>query len=566
MNTMLPIDMQQVPDIFLHIYSKTFTGQKRVGYVRVQAGDASLGHNFANWYPVKDPGNNFEGSSPGLLLANLRVLQGESCKMPRPPARYDNEAELNFYAYVYSCVELAPETENHLVKARLEFSFCDLRPNQENYVEEKKAREQKKNPTIVDVKGPDDKQKGQDKSANQADTKVGEKDKKKKKHSMIIESEHITKNPIFGEERKGEFIVASAKVTGGLDMAPSLIVKVYNTEKKSLISNVANLFNMGKDSVEFIGSCYISPVKSKIIKGAPGELKDAEPQFYTILGPDGRIQGKILMFIGFSKNLKESIPEPDFKKAFELKMKKFKLDFSCVGLRNLDSKCPNPEVTLRIPSYQLMIKFQHAKTQQDTKKDPKAAEAGLTDRGKPVQLGKALTYSNQEMENSNYVSNLKDYNPNVCLTYSVGEITLPEKALLWPRAEVEVRYSNILRMESEYFASVDLVECCPNYPKSNAAVMKEKLGMQKRATDTAGDKQDAEDKGLISMTNEVGFFYQIQGQLELMYRNTIKASSMEDAGKGKVTKPTSGAAKTEKAQIGKGDTKDPLLKDIDADM
>lgn len=498
--------MQQVPDIFIHIFTSTFTGQKRVGYVRIPAGDASLTHNFANWYPIRDAQNNYEGRSPGLILANLRLLQGEATKMPRPQTRYDTEAELNFYAFVYSCTELAPETENNLVKARLEFSFCDLRPNQDNFLEEKKARELKKtsNP-LIDQKALDDKPKGQEKGGQPKDGK-GEKEKKKKKHSMIIESDHVTKNPIFGDDRKGEFIVASAKVTGGFDMAPSLVLNVYNTEKKSLMSNITGIFGMKKDNAEYIGSCYIPPVKCKVIKGSPGELSDAEPQFYTILGADGRIQGKVLMFIGFSKNLKESMSEADFRKALDLKMKKFKLDFCCVGLRNLDSQCPTPEVTLRIPSYQLMIKFKHSKSQQDSKKDGKGSEQ-VTDRGQPVLLGKSLIYNNQEIQNANYVSNLKDYNPNICLTHSITEITLPEKPMLWPRAEVEMRYTNFLRIETEYFTTIDLVECCPNYPKSNIAVMKEKLGMQKKATDTVGDKQESEDQGLLAMANEVVLAY-----------------------------------------------------------
>lgn len=502
-NQVLPIDLQQVPDIFIHIYSKTFTGEKRIGYVRTPASDSSTSHNFANWYQIKDATNNYEGRSPGLLLANIRLLQGEATKMPRPANRYDTEAELYLYAFVYSCVELAPETANHQVKARLEFSFCDLRPNQDNFLEEQKLKENKgANPT-ADLKSPDDKDKTFEKNSGQKETKGKEKEKKKKKHSMIIESKHITKNPIFGEDRKGEFIVSSAKVTGGIDMAPSLLLNVYNTEKKSLVSNIASMFNMGKDSNEFIGSCYISPSKCKIIKGTFGELKDAEPSFYTILGADGKIQGKVLMFIGFSKNMKESMNEADFRKAFDLKMKKFKLDFSCIGLRNLDSKCPTPEVTLRIPSYQLMIKFQYEDPQQEQKKKGKDDKA-VIDRGNAVELGATLGYQNDEIKNSSYMSNLKEYNPNVCRTSTVPELLLPEQPLLWPRAEVEAKYTNILRMESLYFATIDLVDCCPHYPKSNAAVLKEKLGAEKRATDTAGEKAEAdEDKGMAAMAAEV---------------------------------------------------------------
>ena len=525
----LPIDIQQVSDLFLHIYTSSFKGTSRIGYVRVHPSDGSVSHNFGTWYQIKDPTNNYEGKSPGLILANIRLLQGEATKMQRPQTRYDSEAELNFYAYVYSGVELAPDVDNDSVRARIELSFCDLRPNQDNFLEEKKLKvttsaNQPQNP-MIDQKALEDKQGAPRATKDKASTPTKDKkgsEKKKKKHSMIIESDHITKNPIFGAEQKGEFIMSSAKVTGGLDMAPSLLVNVYNVEKKSLVSSLASLMNMGSNSAELIGSCYIQPSKCKIIKGAPGELNNVEPQFYSIIGADGRIQGKILMFVGFSKNIKESLPEAEFKKAFDLKMKKFKLDFCCVGLRNLDSQCPTPEVTLRIPSYQLMIKFKPAKNQgeydAEAKKkknkllnkkgaNPKGnepAEQPQEDRKLPVLFGETSLYFNEMLEDSNYISNLKEYNPNLCLTSSVQEISLPEQALLWPRAEIEVTYKNMLRMESKYFLNVDLVECCPNYPKSNAAVMKEKLGMQKRATETAGDKQESEDKGMIGLANEVG--------------------------------------------------------------
>ena len=169
-----------------------------------------------------------------------------------------------------------------------------------------------------------------------------EKDKKKVVHPMIIESSHITRNPIFGKDLKGETIVAQAKVTGSIDMAPSLILNVTNLMEPVMFSD-----NKFKE----IGSCYISPSQCRIVKGIPGELNGAEPQYYTIMGPSGTIEGKILMMVAFSKNLKEAIQPDDFKKEFDLKFEKYKLDFSCIGLRNLDSKCPSPTVTVRIPSY-----------------------------------------------------------------------------------------------------------------------------------------------------------------------------------------------------------------------
>ena len=92
---------------------------------------------------IKDPQNNYDGKSPGLILANLRLLQGEGCKAPRPANRYDNETTLNVYCYVYSCVELAPQARFDKVRARIEMSFCDLRPNQDTYDQLQQEKQKK---------------------------------------------------------------------------------------------------------------------------------------------------------------------------------------------------------------------------------------------------------------------------------------------------------------------------------------------------------------------------------------------------------------------------------------
>lgn len=80
------------------------------------------------------------------------------------------------------------------------------------------------------------------------------KKRRRTKYSVIIESEHFTKNPTFGEDQKGYFIVSAAKVTGGLSMAPRLLVNVNNMEKKWMKSNIVGIFNGGKSEADFVGS------------------------------------------------------------------------------------------------------------------------------------------------------------------------------------------------------------------------------------------------------------------------------------------------------------------------
>lgn len=204
-------------------------------------------------------------------------------------------------------------------------------------------------------------------------------------------------------------------------MAPSLILNVTNLMEPVMFS---------ENKFKEIGSCYISPSQCRIVKGIPGELSGAEPQYYTIIGPSGSIQGKILMMVAFSKNLKESIQPDDFKREFDLKFEKYKLDFSCIGLRNLDTKCPSPTITVRIPSYQLLLSFKptikisefeeqelklkiRRQNLPDQKKKIETSQKLFQtevvvsqDRGKPIRYGEELLYLYVEPNTESYISSL----------------------------------------------------------------------------------------------------------------------------------------------------------------
>ena len=545
-----PVDSQQVPDIFIHIYDR----KERIGYVRVSTADATMADENANWYTVKNPQNNFDGKNPGLLLANLRILKGDAgIKAPRSNNRYDQEEFLNMYAFVYSCAELAPSLKSEKVRARVELSFCDLQPNYKVFEEQSAANPiqnsdpqppvesrfgwlanlglgfgggGEKTPPAGAVPPANPTNPTGAPSSSRGGPQPGDKDKllkKKTAHPMIIESRHLTKNPIFGSQPvpKGEIIIGPAKVRGGIGMAPNLTVKVYNLEAPVM-------FSSGK--YEEIGTCYISPRQCRTVKGAPGELHGVEPTYYNIIGPSGSIQGKILMLIAFSKNLKESINPEDFHREMDIKLTRYRLDFSCIGLRNLDSKCPDPEVTLSIPSYQLMIKFKPANMKKNPsviedqnaaltlrKKQKLMALAGIPDPKKKtdkkdaspsfnrkayVKLGEELWYAPAADQDA-YVSSLKDYNPNVCMTNKVAEFLMPENPLFYPRAEIEVIQKNMITLNTEYFTTVDLVECNEHLPKNNINVLKGRLGMIRRVVD-ALEENGADDKIKVTMNRMVG--------------------------------------------------------------
>lgn len=458
-----PIDPQQVPDIFVHIYTNTMMGAKRIGYVRVPVRDDSLSNVNASWYQIKDPTNNFDGPSPGLLLANLRLMTGPQANAPRGTIRYDNETLLNIYAFVYSCVELSPETHSQKIRARVEINFCDLRPN-----ETAKPEEKRKDNKLV--------------------------------HKMYFESTHKTRNPIFGgKECKGEFLAATAKVTGGIEMAPNVNVTVSNLEDKIMFT----------ENYREIGSCYISPNQCKIVKGQQGELKDMEPTVYTLIGGDGRIQGKILMFLAFSKNLKDSITLNDFKAYFDVKFQKFKLNVACIGARNLDANCPNPEVIYRIPSYELEIKYVPTSQQQeiDDRKSEKnnAKKKALQEQAQkelnkdmapavepPPELTQKELYLFASYESS-YLSTLKERNPNICLTSKIKNLLLPKNHIYWPRMEIQIIQKGLL-MTSEYFTTVNLIECTDG-PQFRVDLFNEKLGITKLGSSGTNKADGKESKG-----------------------------------------------------------------------
>jgi hypothetical protein len=71
-----PIDKGQVPDIFLNVYAKKLFKTERLGYIRIKASHSDNTHNKPRWYHFRNPVNHEEGSSPGSLLANVRLLSG----------------------------------------------------------------------------------------------------------------------------------------------------------------------------------------------------------------------------------------------------------------------------------------------------------------------------------------------------------------------------------------------------------------------------------------------------------------------------------------------------------
>ena len=69
----LPADRSQIPDIFVNVYSsKTFSGEYRLGYIRVPAREVMRDEPSPQWYRLRSPYN--EKTCPGILLMNLQYV------------------------------------------------------------------------------------------------------------------------------------------------------------------------------------------------------------------------------------------------------------------------------------------------------------------------------------------------------------------------------------------------------------------------------------------------------------------------------------------------------------
>lgn len=75
-----------------------------------------------------------------------------------------------------------------------------------------------------------------------------------------------------------------------------------------------------------------------------------EPKFYTLVH-EGKITGKILGYFGYCINSKSDISDSKFKKCFSITQETYNVDFSVIGLRNLDDKLQKPRVEFNIKPY-----------------------------------------------------------------------------------------------------------------------------------------------------------------------------------------------------------------------
>ena len=103
-----PTDQTQIPDIFVSVWTETFWGSKRIGYLRLPVNDPSLTNNDPKWYPVKSVENNIDNAKVGFLLLNLHFTNSKK-KGSRVAKRRNINHVFYFITYIHAGYDLAPD-------------------------------------------------------------------------------------------------------------------------------------------------------------------------------------------------------------------------------------------------------------------------------------------------------------------------------------------------------------------------------------------------------------------------------------------------------------------------
>jgi hypothetical protein len=138
---------------------------------------------------------------------------------------------------------------------------------------------------------------------------------------------------------------------GSVNLAPGFRVEVKNKAKDS------GFFGGKKD--DMIGLINLDLTNTEDftkLRDDSDLTQSLEPKFYTLMR-NGAIKGKLLAFFSYCVCSKHEISSEKFRKCFSITQESQDLDFSVIGLRNLDEKLPNPRVCLSLKPYGAKIEF-----------------------------------------------------------------------------------------------------------------------------------------------------------------------------------------------------------------
>mmetsp|Transcript_3156 Transcript_3156/g.3058 ORF Transcript_3156/g.3058 Transcript_3156/m.3058 type:complete len:121 (+) Transcript_3156:405-767(+) len=99
--------MRQTPDIIVDVYTEhVFSGDYRLGYVRLSAKECFRKQSKPQWYRLKSPFN--ESSCPGIILMNVQYVAERSDVERFPKPRSQADQTYKFFAQILNGFEIAP--------------------------------------------------------------------------------------------------------------------------------------------------------------------------------------------------------------------------------------------------------------------------------------------------------------------------------------------------------------------------------------------------------------------------------------------------------------------------
>jgi len=465
-----PKDLNQVPDIFLNVLQNGLRGWSRIGYVRIPVTLKNIESNRPTWYDVQNPHNHESRDPIGILLADVRLLKGPETEAPRATAKHQNDVAIKFFAFVFGCFELDPEVLSDNIHARVEVFFNNL--------------------------GPKFSESGEDSSGFSATSSA------------------LTRNPVFC---KGQGLVCygETKVIGSVEYAPNIRIVVRNMKKGGIFS-----------SEYIIGSTSIHPTEKNYVHSLKNDSdldpdNIASPKFITIR-KDGKITGKLLAYLAYSEGVTDKVTIDRFRRAMFVNYTNYNLNFACIGLRNLDQENPQPEIELRIPSYGVSLKYIPSTSTEHEKPPAPIFDSKVDTETTPDQITGwkgVLKYDIGHMEG--VISNLKSFNPNICLASKIEEIRLPSNPIFLPRAELVIKSTSSSFFWEVLYTSINLVECLDSISSTFIKSYLRDLGIEKFGQDTQAKEKAAKEEGrdVTKITEERTRMFSNSVKGKLLYSN-----------------------------------------------
>jgi hypothetical protein len=269
-----------------------------------------------------------------------------------------------------------------------------------------------------------------------------------------------TRNPLFDFR-----VFEEIDIYDELENFSNLDIAVLNNVSFGNI--FLNNFNVKKprtgifssSSSEFLGSASLNAKEINKIKNI--EEFDLNPLTIEISNR-GHSQGKLLLSLCLLKTINKNNQNlyEKFENICRLDYAKFKLQMSCLGLRDLAQELTEPVVLFSIRS----IKFKHMFRLED-------CEEGETQTKKKKKINKLL----RETSNGRNVNIMKT---------SEHIVSLPVNRFLWPFLDIQIFES--VDSTPKFFCSIPLVKFAEDMQKEDKNFYLKSIGSVNRRSQVAG--------------------------------------------------------------------------------